>query len=238
MSLAPEISIIIPVYNDAAHIGKSIDALKLFIETENLNAEIIIINDGGEDATAKIVEDKIKMYEAARFINRRENKGKGYSVREGIRAASGKFMIFTDADLPYGTKYFKTIIEKLKSDADLVLANRNLRGSPANQKNLSILRKLTHWGFAFLVRRLLNLEFTDTQAGLKGIKKEASSRILPKLKIDRYAFDLELLLAAKKAGLKIKEIPVVLENVGQSNINVFKDSFQMFKDILKIYFSI
>lgn len=234
--MAPKISIIIPVYNDATHIGKSIDALENFLNSENINAEIIIVNDGGKDATAKIVEDRIQKYPRVHFINRNVNKGKGYSVREGVKASFGDFIIFTDADLPYGTRYFKTIIEFLKSGADLVIANRNLIFNvKTSTSNIGAARRFTHWGFAFLVRRLLNLEFSDTQAGLKGIKREAAFKILPKLKMDRYAFDLELLVEVQKAGLKIQEIPVVLENAGQSNIKIARDSFRMFIDIIKIW---
>lgn len=203
----------------------------------------MITSDGGQDQSMEIVARKAKQYQNIRLAVRKINRGKGYSIREGIAVSSGNFIIFTDADLPYGTKYFKKIIEMIDNGADLVLANRNLAvqqadltGSSANQKSLGMLRQLTHWGFTFFVRQLLHLKFSDTQAGLKGIKREAALKILPKLKIDRYAFDLELLLAAEKSGLKIQEVPVVLENVGQSNINIFKDSFQMLKDILKIWY--
>lgn len=239
MSLASEISIIIPVYNDAAHIGKSIDALLNWVRSENTNAEIIIVNDGGLDETAEIVDKKSKEYQEIKFLNRRTNKGKGASVREGMRAASGNVIIFTDADLPYGTKHFKKIIEELQSGADLVIANRNLASNiQSPTSNVSLLRLFTHLGFAFLVRQLLHLEFTDTQAGLKGLTKKAADQLLPKLKIDRFAFDLELLVKAERAWLKIKEVPVVLENIGKSNISVLRDSFQMLKDILKISFSV
>ena len=236
MSLAPEISIIIPVYNDATHIGKSIDTLLVFLSAEKMNAEIIIVNDGGKDATAEMVANKAKKYTAIRFINRAENLGKGASVREGIASARGEFIIFTDADLPYGVKYFKEMADCLKSGlADLVIANRNLILKPETHNlKLGMLRRLTHWGFAFLVRHMLNLEFSDTQAGLKGISRKAARMLLPKLKIDGFAFDLEFLVEAQKIGLKIQEVPVILENIGESNISVIRDSFEMFKDIIKI----
>lgn len=241
MNLASEISIIIPVYNDSAHIGKSVDTLTDWMHAGKINAEIIIINDGGLDETAKIIEEKSKKYPEIKFLNRPENKGKGASVREGMRAASGEIILFTDADLPYGTKHFKQMIEELKSGTDLIIANRNMLSNITACRqagHLSPIRHLTHWGFNFLVSRFLYLEFSDTQAGLKGLTKKAADQILPKLKIDRFAFDLELLVKAKRAGLKIKEVPVILENVGKSNISVAKDSLQMLKDILKIYFSV
>ncbi|OGF62459.1 hypothetical protein A2926_01890 [Candidatus Giovannonibacteria bacterium RIFCSPLOWO2_01_FULL_44_40] len=246
MSLAPEISIIIPVYNDKAVIGKSIDRLTNFLGAENFNAEIIVINDGGWDKTAEIISAKSQNNPAIKFIDRKMNLGKGASVREGISAASSNIIIFTDADLPYGTSYFKKMIELLKSGTDLVIANRNLpvrqAGLTSNTQHptsdIGFVRHLTHWGFGFLVRHLLHLEFSDTQAGLKGLTKKAAEEFLPSLKIDRFAFDLELLVKAKRAGLQIKEVPVVLETIGKSNISVLRDSFQTLKDILKIYFSV
>lgn len=235
-SLASEISIIIPVYNDAAHIGKSLDRLLNFIKNQNLNAEVLAINDGGKDATSVIVKEKSKQYPRIKFLDRQQNKGKGYSVREGFRAASSEFIVFTDADLPYGTGYFTKMIELLKSGADLVIANRNLApNAKSSTSGIGVLRRLTHWGFGFLVRRFLHLKFSDTQAGLKGIRREATEKILHKLKINGFAFDLELLVEAQKAGLQVREIPVALENTGQSNIKIARDSLQMFIDILKIW---
>ncbi|OGF64230.1 hypothetical protein A2661_00600 [Candidatus Giovannonibacteria bacterium RIFCSPHIGHO2_01_FULL_45_24] len=215
------------------------EALMNFIQSENLNAEVLIINDGGKDATAKIVEEKLKKYPAIRFINRAKNIGKGASVREGIATSSGNVIIFTDADLPYGTKHFKEMIEFLRSwKADLVIANRHLWSTwQVDQFGISTVRRLTHWSFGFLVRNLLHLRFSDTQAGLKGMSHKAAGVILPKLNINGFAFDLELLVEAQKAGLKIQEVPVVLENAGQSNIKIARDSLRMLIDIIKIWLS-
>ncbi len=206
-----------------------------FINSEKLDAEIIIVNDGGNDSTADIVNKMSLQNTAIKFIDRKENKGKGYSVREGMRATKGNTIIFTDADLPYGTRHFNQFIAPLRSnETDLVIANRNKKENPQNIE-MGTLRKLTHWGFPFFVRHLLKINFSDTQAGLKGIKKEAVIKLLPKLSVDRFAFDLELLVAAQNAGLKILEIPVSLENIGKSHINILRDSLQMLKDIFKIW---
>ena len=220
-------------------IGKSIDRLTNFLGAENFNAEIIVINDGGWDKTAEIISAKSQNNPAIKFIDRKMNLGKGASVREGISAASSNIIIFTDADLPYGTKHFKEMIEFLRSwKADLVIANRHLWSTwQVDQFGISTVRRLTHWSFGFLVRNLLHLRFSDTQAGLKGMSHKAAGVILPKLNINGFAFDLELLVEAQKAGLKIQEVPVVLENAGQSNIKIARDSLRMLIDIIKIWLS-
>lgn len=237
-SFGPEISIVIPVYNDEAAIGKSLRLLTDFINLGGLNAEVLIINDGGKDKTLETVKNEMQKFPFIKLIDRKKNKGKGFTVREGFGAAQGDIILFTDADLPYGTKYFEKFIEAINSGADLAIANRNLLKFMKEKKSPGLLRTLNHWGTIFFVKMLLGLPFSDTQAGLKGIKKEAAMRLLPKLTIDRYAFDLELLVAAKKSNFKIAEIPVALENVGSSHINILRDTLEALRDALKIWWRI
>lgn len=229
------ISIIVPIYHDCATIGNTIDTLISFFKIENLNAEIIIVNDGGKDNGVKIVQEKIKKYPLIKLINRKENKGKGYSVREGLKAAEGYFIFYTDADLPYLTEPIRKMLDLLKNkEADLILANREFYKNDYHEKT-NLPRHITHKIYSLFVRTLLPIEFHDTLAGLKGMRKETAAAIIPKLSIDRFSFDVELLLAAKKMSFKIMEIPVSLKNTGKSNLSITKDAPQMAKDIIKIF---
>lgn len=207
-----------------------------FFNTEKFGSgEIVVVNDGGADNGVQIVREKMKKYPFIRLIDRKENRGKGFTVRQGLKAAAGDFIFYTDADLPYLTAPIKKIFNMLTSgEADLVLANRDL-STDDNDSKPSWLRQITHIIYSFLVRFLIAIPFSDTLAGLKGMSANAARAIAPKLTIDRFSFDVELLLVAKKMGLKIKEMPVSLKNVGKSNLKITKDGPQMFAEVVKIW---
>lgn len=212
------------------------ETLAEFFSTEKFgNAEIIVVNDGGLDNGVRIVQEKIKKYPFIRLIDRKENKGKGFTVRQGLKIALGDFIFYTDADLPYLTAPIKETLVLLKSgEADLVLANRDL-STDGNYAKPIWPRQITHIVYSFLVRFLIAIPFSDTLAGLKGMNANAARAIVPKLTINRFSFDVELLLVAKKMGLKIKEMPVSLKNVGKSNLKLTKDGPQMFIEVVKIW---
>lgn len=228
-----DISIVIPIYNDSSVIGNTIDNVLMFFATENLNGEIIIVNDGGPTEALAPVHERMKINGNIRLLSREENKGKGFSVREGILISAGKNIFYTDADLPYGTSYIKSMNDLLNAGVyDLVLANRNLSNNGA-MKKVPLIRKLTHHIYAAFVGALL-INFSDTQAGLKGMSRIMIEKIVPKLTIDRFAFDVELILLAQKNGFKVGEQPVVLQQSGKSNLKIIFDAPQMIKDVFRI----
>ena len=236
--MQPSISIIIPIYSDQEKIGPTLEALADFFNTEKFNesgSEVIVVNDGGRDNGVPIVQEKIKKYPFIKLINREENRGKGFTVRQGLKIAAGNFIFYTDADLPYLTAPIKKMLDILKNGrADLVLVNRDL--SAEHNKKPSFARQITHIIYSLFVRSLTKLPFSDTLAGLKGMSSKTVRLVAPKLTIDRFSFDAELLFVAQKSGLKIKEVPVSLENVGKSNLKITKDAPQMAMEVLKIWY--
>jgi len=228
-----DISIIIPIYNDAPTIGKTIDELFRFFDVENLDGELIIVNDGGEEYGVRLVREKMKFIDSIKLIDRKKNRGKGYTVKEGVSKSSGKIIFYTDADLPYGTESIKQMYKRLiNNESDLVLANRNLSGKDG-MKQATLARKLTHVVYSIFVGSLV-FDYSDTLAGLKGMTREVAEAVFPHLTIDRFSFDVEFILLAKKIGFKISELPVTLQQFGKSSLNIILDSPQMIKDVLKI----
>ncbi|OGH70084.1 MAG: hypothetical protein A2754_00680 [Candidatus Magasanikbacteria bacterium RIFCSPHIGHO2_01_FULL_47_8] len=231
--MEPLASIVIPMFRDRATIGATLDALALFLGTTGWSAEVIIVNDGGTDGGVEIVKEKMKQRAFLKLIDRAVNRGKGFTVREGIAAARGNFIFFTDADLPYGTEPILKMLELLRNGAaDVVLANRNIAETA---KKPSWARQITHVIYSYFVRSLIPITFSDTLAGLKALTKSAAQRIIPKLTIDRFSFDVELLLAAKRAGFRIQEVPVSLKNVGTSNLRIRRDAPEMIREIVQIF---
>lgn len=228
-----DISIIIPIYNDAANIGGTIDVIINFFHTENLDGELIIVNDGGKEDGVQIVNEKMAKNDAIILIDRKVNKGKGYTVKEGIGKSSGKIVFYTDADLPYGTEYIKQMYKQLiNGEADLILANRNLSGKGSMEK-MPLVRKLTHVVYSIFVGTMV-FKYSDTLAGLKGMTQEVAKIVIPLLTIDKFSFDVEFILLTEKMGLRISDMPVILQKSGKSNLSIIFDSPQMIKDVLKI----
>ncbi|MBI2039441.1 MAG: glycosyltransferase family 2 protein [Candidatus Niyogibacteria bacterium] len=229
-----KISIVIPVYRDSLVIGKTIDTLFDFANRENLDLELIVVNDGGNDGGADVVRKKIRVHPSIRLIDRKINRGKGFSIREGLRIAQRDYIFYTDADLPYLTEPIRQMLDLLMhKNIDLILANRELSHAIEGERP-PLARRITHWVYSRFVKLFIPFEFNDTLAGLKGMKKRVAERIVPKLTIDRFSFDIELLLAAKLAKFNTHELPVSLKNVGKSNLNILRDAPQMSKDVIAI----
>lgn len=229
-----DVSIVIPIFRDRHKIGSTLDALADFFERERLTGEIIIVNDGGNDGGAEIVLQKQRRTPSISFISRSANRGKGFTVREGLRRARGRIIFFTDADLPYGTAPIRQMFDLLSAGgADVALANRDLEARQDEQPAWP--RLLTHALYSKFVRTLIPIPFTDTLAGLKGMNRKTLDDILPKLTIDRFSFDVELLLIAHKRGYKIKQLPVSLKNVGPSNLKIRRDAPEMIREIIQIW---
>lgn len=210
------------------------NTLASFLCEQKLEAESIVVNDGGSDGGVEKVREQMKARPWIRLIDRKINRGKGFSIREGLRAARGDFIVYTDADLPYLTAPMTDMLGRLKrSEADLVLANRELAPNGV-QKRPHLLRQITHRIYSRFVRTLIPIPFSDTLAGLKAMNRKTVQAVLPKLTIDRFSFDVELILIAYKAGCRIQEIPVSLKNVGKSNLSVRRDAPEMIREVVKI----
>lgn len=232
--MPPAVSVVIPIFRDKTKIGTTIETLVAFFNIEHIVGELVIVNDGGNDGGAAVVEEKMRHYPAITFVNRAVNRGKGYTVREGLQRAQGDFIFYTDADLPYLTDPIKVMLTLLKSGAaELVLANRDLM--QAHEEKPGWPRQITHIIYSHFVHWFIPIPFSDTLAGLKGMTKRVAQAIAPKLTIDRFSFDVELLLLATKLGCRIVEVPVSLQNVGRSNLSIRRDAPKMMREILQIW---
>lgn len=233
--MLPLLSIVVPMYHDRSKIGDTIESLANFFQTNSFKAELIVVNDGGTDGGVAVVEKKMKKFSFLKLINRSQNRGKGFSVREGMVAATGEFIFFTDADLPYLTEPIKKMLTiMMNKNADFVLANRDIFQS-INCKQSCWPRQITHLIYSHFVRLFLPIPFSDTLAGLKGMNRKVITAIIPRLTIDRFSFDVELLLIATKLGYRVRELPVSLQNVGRSNLSIRRDAPIMASEIIQIW---
>jgi len=230
------ISIIIPVFRDSDIIRETVEAILAFFRTQSDSLEIILVHDGGPKETTRALQEIQASHPTVQVIERQENRGKGYSIREGLAKASGQILVYTDADLPYALESMSDLIRVIKEErADLAIANRHLHTSPTKDKHHNLIRQITHTSFAWLVKKLFAIPSSDTQAGLKALRRDVALTILPHLIIDRYCFDVELLFLAQRLSFRLHDCPVTLRQKGKSNIRMFKDSWEMLRDLARIW---
>lgn len=226
----PYLSIVIPSYNEEKRLPETLRIIIDYLEKQNYQWEIIIVDDGSTDHTLESLiefQDKIKL-----FINNK-NYGKGYSSRRGILWASGQFILISDADLSAPIEEIEKLFPALDEIYDIAIGSRGLKNSQI-KKHQPFYREFMGKTFNKLIKLLLFEDFSDTQCGFKLFKKDTAKDIFKRQKLNGFAFDVEVIYIAKKLGYKIKEIPIVWVNSPKSRVGIATDSLKMFIDILKI----
>jgi dolichol-phosphate mannosyltransferase len=216
------ITIIIPTFNEEETIKEFFKKVKE-IKPQLKSFELIIVDDS-LDNTAKVARKLMKKFRIKGIVLKRIGKrGKGSAIRDGLKLAKGKYIVLIDADLQYPVEKIPTLIEKLK-ECDIVNTKR-LRKDP-------FYRKLLGLGFRVLVFLLFGLTI-ETQSTFRAFRKEVKEEI--EFKADSWAWDVEFLYKAKKAGFKICSYPVIYgeRKKGKSKVN-FITSIKMFLELLKI----
>jgi glycosyltransferase involved in cell wall biosynthesis len=226
-------SIVIPAYNESQRITATLDKLLAYIAEQHWMTEVIVVNDGSRDNTAEIVREYARVHPAVRLIENPGNRGKGYSVRNGMTHAQGDVLLFSDADLSSPIYEAKKLFEAIESGADVAIGSRWLRADLQTERQ-PWHRQLFGRIFNLLLRIFLGLKYRDTQCGFKAFSRKAAQILFARQRIERWGFDPELLFLAEKFGLKVKEVPVEWAHDHRSKINPVVDGFKMFLEIVKI----
>lgn len=230
----PELSILIPAYNEESLIASTLAGLKAYLSTRPEDYEIIVMDDGSQDNTATCVQDwqKNNAVDLQLLINER-NMGKGFSVRRGVMESRGRFIIFIDADLPYELNAIEDFLQALRNGYDLAIGSRVLPGSQV--KGVPILRYVSGQIFSWMVQVVLFQGLPDTQCGFKSFRSEAAKEIFRRLTIGGFGFDVEMLFVARKLKLAIQPVPVhMIEHRHRSRVRLIIDSFKMFANLFMV----
>jgi glycosyltransferase involved in cell wall biosynthesis len=228
----PMVSIVVPAYNEAQRIGESIKKIDAFVRASPLSFELIVVDDGSRDDTAATVSKS--QTKGLRLVRNEQNHGKGYTVRQGVLAASGEYVLFTDADLSAPIEELNKLLDvALKDGADVVIGSRAVDRTFI-EKHQSRFRELGGIIFNKMVRLLLGLKLHDTQCGFKLFHRQKSRRIFELQTTQGFGFDAELLFLAARNGLKIRETPVRWSHSEGSKVNPVRDGLRMFSDLVRI----
>lgn len=224
------LSLVIPAYNERAVISETAKTAVAVISEKFAEWELIFVNDGSTDDTLQLLQ-KVEN-DNVHIISYAKNRGKGYAVRQGVLAAKGDLIFYTDADLAYGLEVIGSATALLENtDADIAAGSRKLdRGA---YKLYPPVRRLLSHCFAFGSRIISGMKY-DTQCGFKGFKREAAITVFSRCKEERFAFDFEIMLTAEMLGLNVAEIPVRIINHRESKIRMMRDSIRMARDVLRI----
>jgi hypothetical protein len=221
------LSLLVPSFNEAPHFEKNLKRIKEVLDSSTLSYEIIIIDDTSTDKTVEIAEEFIKINNAANnliLIKHLRNQGRGKTVNDGIMAAKGDEVGFIDIDLSCSPWYILPIVAEIKKGADVVLGSRIYK-----LKFKTLHRWILSKGYKLLVRMLLRLDLGDTESGCKFFKREEITKVLPRIKDEKWFWDTEIIVRSRLAGLKIVDLPTVFVRESlYSRVKIIRDSWRHF----------
>ena len=226
-------SVIIPAYNESERLTVSLPKVLGYLEHEGLQAEIIVVNDGSTDNTAEVVRRFALLHPAIRLLQNPGNRGKGYSVRNGMLNAHGDLLLFTDADLSSPIHEAGKLFDALHNGADVAIGSRWMRAELQTERQ-PWYRQLYGRLFNFALRVALGLKYRDTQCGFKAFTRSAAHTVFTRQHIERWGFDPELLFIADKFKLRTVEVPVEWAHDHRSKINPLRDGMKMALEMLTV----
>ena len=230
---SPELSIIIPAYNEEALIVSTLSCLQAYLLARPDNFEIIVVDDGSQDKSVELVQQFQKLNKDVRLLVNQQNMGKGFSIQRGVLESRGQIIIFTDADLPYKLEAIEGFLQALRNGCDLAVGSRVLPGSEV--KGVPFLRYAAGQIFSWMVQAVLFQGLPDTQCGFKSFRAGAAKEIFRRLTIGGFGFDVEMLFIARKLKLTVRPVPVqMIEHRQRSRVRLFVDSLKMFANLFMV----
>jgi glycosyltransferase involved in cell wall biosynthesis len=225
--------LVVPVYNERDLVDEVSKTLEEAIR-KSPSLRVVVVDDGSKDGTGIAFRERLRLFDNAEVIILPKNGGKGHAVLNGFRDAEEENLIFMDGDMAYSVNHLPLLLESLKKH-DVVIGSRSM--APQAQRGLPAMRAFLGWGFNRFARWLLRIDYSDTQAGLKGFKRKAAEKLFQRQKLSGFAFDVELLYLCRKLGLSVGQVPAQVSSqhtYKTSRVKLFCDSLKCFKELLLI----
>lgn len=230
MSTPPVLSVTIPAVDEIERIGGTIARVKAVLDDLAMSWEMLVVIDGGPDEMVRRAREAAQGDERIRVMVNDRNRGKGYSVRRGLLASHGRVVGFLDADLAQPIEAVPAFLSALESGADLAIGVR----VGVSAAHMAPRRRLASGIFSSAVRLVLGLPFRDTQCGMKFFEGETGRALCQVQRLERFAFDAELLLIAQAWGLRIAEVPLVIEPPSASTVRLLRDGAHMLTELARV----
>src|SRR5579859_376856 len=230
----PFLSIVIPAYNEAKRIGKTLELISYYLKIKQLSAEVIVVDDGSADHLDELLRLAGADFPPMKIIRNERNRGKGFSVRRGVLEARGQFVLFTDADLSAPIEEADKLLDEIeRTQADAAVGSRALKKELIGIHQ-SRLRELGGRALNLLVRLSTGLKIRDTQCGLKLFRRASTRRAFELLRAERFSFDFEVLFLIERLGGKIVEVPVRWDHDPASKVHPFRDGIRLCVDLVAL----
>jgi len=229
----PTLSIVIPAYEVGASIEKTLDRVAAFFDAEGLEGEVVAVDDGSRDGTLEAIERCAARDSRVVGLGFPHNRGKGAAVRSGLSAARGRVVAFTDADLPYSLEKIAEGAGLVEGGSDLVVGARDL-AELDSRRDYPLSRRAASYLFGRFVATILGAGVVDSQCGLKVMTHDVARALADTLTVDGFAFDVEMLLLARRWGLSIERLPVTMARSDSSSVQLGSDAAEMTRDVLRL----
>ncbi|MBU4466956.1 glycosyltransferase family 2 protein [Patescibacteria group bacterium] len=227
------LSVIIPAYNEESRLNNTLKEIDAYLKTQSYLYEIVVVNDGSKDRTAEVVNELSLSIKDLRLINNKENRGKGFIVKQGMTEALGQYRLFSDADNSVSIDQIEKIWPVLKQGYEVVIGSRSMKESIIDPCQ-AWPRRLIGKAGNLVIQTIGGLSgIWDSQCGFKCFTGDSAQNIFSKTMINRWGFDVESLVLAKKLGYQIKEIPVIWKNDFRSTVRLF-GIIKTFFEVLQI----
>jgi dolichyl-phosphate beta-glucosyltransferase len=233
MTRRPDLSIVIPAYNEESRIEATIRDIVGYGRGAGRTFELILVDDGSQDGTSTVGRNLADEFPELRLIRLAPNHGKGYAVRTGVLSAIGRTVLFADADGATPIKEIERLEHALDSGADVAVGSRELRAEGV-RVHAKLYRHLIGRTFHFLVERLADGGVKDTQCGFKLFRSPVAQDLFSRMRMIGFSFDVEVLAMARRRGYRVAEVPVNWNHQPGSKVRLTLDSVRMAADLLRI----
>jgi glycosyltransferase involved in cell wall biosynthesis len=226
-------SFVIPAYNESERLATSLSKIFAYIRERQMQAEVIVVNDGSSDGTAAVARSLAVRYPEIRLLENPGNRGKGYSVRNGMLHANGDVLLFTDADLSSPIYEATKLFAAIEQGAEVAIGSRWLEAALQTERQ-PWRRQLYGRLFNLALRIVLGLKYRDTQCGFKAFTRTAAQTVFSRQRVERWGFDPELLFLANKFNLRTVEVAVEWAHDHRSKISPIRDGLKMGVEMLAV----
>ena len=239
MQARSRLSIVIPAFNEAIRIRASLAAAADYLARAGTAAEVLVVDDGSADETAALVEEFAASRPpgttpAVRLLRNGQNRGKGYSIKHGLLMAEGDLVLVSDADFSTPIGELPLLLHPVEKEGyGIAIGSRALPESRV-EIHQAAWREAMGRAFNRLVRALTGLPFRDTQCGFKLMRRQEVLPLFRAARIERFAYDVEILYLARKAGIRVAEVPVLWRDASGTKVNALLDPLDMLKDIVRV----
>lgn len=229
-----KLSIIVPCYNEEKRFKRGFEHYYSFLKKQSYPWELIFVNDGSVDKTLEIIKSEIKNKMGVKLISYNKNRGKGYAICQGIRAAKGLYVLFCDIDHSVPIDTISSFYQYFEKGYQIIIGSRRVGGAKI-LVHQNFIRETLGRGFTLLVRMGVDSRIRDATCGFKAFKNEVAQKIFEKITIYDWAFDAEILFIAKKLKLRLAQAPIVWSDVRGTKVSLKKDILRSIGGLLKIH---